>query len=225
MKNGIKKVNRFNFYDSVSLLSPTGQKACNLKEFVHMLEDSEEKVIFHHLYQSHLKSHLRIEEFPNDFANWTANGLEDIALAEKLANFDPYDFSTVSDARDNIIEIIEEHIWDLPAVPWVRPGSEFYFSSATTILLPLGISAGSIQEFRNAMEIIPDSSLYFHFYEERKRKKDKEHDDFSIWIEENFNKSSLVKRIREIDFYFFSLGEIRKMIIKILDKSIGGKKI
>ena len=219
----MEKVKKFDFYDSITLLSPTGQKAGNLKEFLHILEESEEKVIFHHLYQSHLRSFQKIGEFPNDFANWAAYGLEDIALAEKLANFNPYDLKKVSEVRERITEIIEEHMWDLPTIPWVRPGSEFFFSSSTTIILPLDIEAFSISEFREAMDIIPDSSLYFHFYEERKRHKGKESDDFSIWIEENFNAEDLVEKIRNIDFYFFNLGEMRKKINHILDEYLQGE--
>ena len=216
-----KKIKRFKFYDSIVLLSPTGQKASNLKEFLSILERAEDKVIFHHLYQSHLKFHLKVGEFPNDFANWAAYELEDLALAEKLANFDPYDYKTVSEAKDYLMEIIEEHMWDLPTIPWVRPGSEFYFASATTIVLPLGIETASLKGFRKALDIISDSSLYFHFYEARKRKKEKEHDDFSIWIEENFNDQVIVKKIRDIDFYFFSLEEIRKKLIKIFKEELG----
>jgi len=214
----MKKVKKFDFFDSITLLSPTGEKADNLKEFLHILEESEEKVIFYHLYKPNLKSFQKVGEFPNDFANWAAYGLEDVALAEKLANFDPYDFTEVSQAREKLVEIIEEHMWDLPSIPWVRPGSEFYFSSVTSIILPLDIEANSIEEFREAMDILPDSSLYFHFYEERKRNKDKQHDDFSIWLENNFNDAGdLVGEIRKIDFYFFSLDEIRKKLIHILD--------
>jgi len=220
LAENMEKNNKFKFYDSIILLSPTGQKASNLREFLYILEESEDKVIFHHLYQSPLKSSQKIGEFPNDFANWTAYELEDVALAEKLANFDPYDSNSVSESRDRIVEIVEEHLWDLPAVPWVRTGSEFYFSSATTVLLPLDIEACTLQEFRKAMDIIPDSSLYYHFYEARKRKKDKEDDDFSIWIEDNFDAARLIKRIRDIDFYFFSLTEIRKKIVKILDEEM-----
>lgn len=220
----MKKVKRIDFCDSITLVSPTGQRASNLKEFLHILEESEEKVVFHHLYQSHMRTFQKMGEFPNDFANWAAYGLEDITLAEKLANFDPYDLRTVADVKHRIIEIVEDHMYDLPTIPWVRPGSEFYFSSATTIILPLDISAGSIEEFREAMDIIPDTSLYFHFYEERKRHKDKEHDDFTIWIENNFEAEDLVKKIRDIDFYFFALGEIRKKIIHILDEYLQGSR-
>jgi hypothetical protein len=221
----MKKKENFNFFDSITLLSPTGQKASNLKEFLHILEESEDKVIFHHLYKPQMKSFQKMGEYPNDFANWAAYGLEDVAMAEKLANFDPYDFQKVSQAREKLVEIIEEHMWDLPNIPWVRPGSEFFFSSATSIVLPLDIEVCNIAELRDSMDILPDSSLYFHFYEERKRNKDKEHDDFSIWLENNFDDvGGLVEEIRKIDFYFFSLDEIRKKIVNILDKYLQGKK-
>ncbi|MCG9479007.1 MAG: DUF5752 family protein, partial [Actinomycetia bacterium] len=46
---------KFTFYDSIVLVSPTGQRAQNLREFLNILEGSADKVIFHHLYQSHIK--------------------------------------------------------------------------------------------------------------------------------------------------------------------------
>lgn len=211
---------KFKFYDYTMLISPTGQKASNLKEFLGIIEQSEDKVMFHHLYQSHVKHNQKIGEFPSDFANWAAYELEDTALAEKLANFDPYDYKTVTEAKEALIGIIEEHMWDLPAIPWVRAGSEFYFSSATTIVIPLGVEAVDLIELRDALKDIPGSSLYFHFYEARKIKKEKEHDDFSQWIEDNFGKKELVEKIRGIDFYFFSVEEMRQKLIDILDKEL-----
>ena len=217
----VKRARRkFRFYDYTLLMKPTGQKAGNLREFLNILEHAEDRVLFHHLYQSHIRYKQKIGEFPSDFANWVAYELEDIALAEKLANFDPYDYRTVNEARKVLIEIIEEHIWDLPTIPWARPGSEFYFSSATTIVLPLDIEVADLSEFRDALDNIPDSSLYFHFYESRKIKKEKDYDDFSQWIEDNFKEKELVKKIREIDFYFFSIGETRQKLIDILNSNL-----
>lgn len=215
------KKSNFEFYDSIILVSPTGEYASNLKEFLHILEQSEDKVIFHHLYQSHIKYYFKIWDYPNDFANWAAEALEDLPLAEKLANLDPYDCKTVEEAKQIVVEIIEDHLWHSPTVPWVRPGFEFYFSSSTTIIMPLGIKVSTLKEFKCALEKISESSLYYHFYEGRKRHKEKLLDDFSLWIEYNFEKNNLLEKIREIDFYFFSLEEIRKKLIKILDQEIG----
>jgi len=207
---GIKK-EKFIFMDSITLVSPTGQRAQNLREFLNI------KVVFHHLYQSHIKYAYLLRDYPNDFANWAAEALEDIALAEKLASFDPYDFQTVAQAKDVLTAIIEEHLWDLPTVPWVRPGFEFYFSSATTVVAPTNIEVETIGQFKKALATIPDSSLYYHFYEARKRHKEKRSDDFSVWIESNFNLPDTVAKIRDIDFYFFSLTEVKEKLLGLLE--------
>jgi hypothetical protein len=209
----------FKFYECIMLTRPTGNRASNLKDFLNILEESQDSVIFHHLYQSHLKYLNEVKDYPNDFANWAADSLEDLALAEKLASFDPYDFQTVSEAKEMLIEIIEEHMWDLPTIPWVRPGFEFYFTNSATIFLPLGIEVTTLAEFNKALPDITENSVYFHFYEARKRHKNKVHDDFSYWIEDNFEgEDELVKTIRDIDFYFFSLNEIRKKLLHIFDQ-------
>jgi hypothetical protein len=213
-----KKTEKFIFKDSVVLVSPTGQRAQNLKEFLNILEGSPDRVIFHHLYQSHLKYGLTLKDYPNDFANWAAEALEDIALAEKLASFDPYDFPYVSQAKEVMVSILEEHLWDLPTVPWVRPGFEFYFSYSATIVLDTSNEASTIGQFAKALSHIPDSSLYYHFYEARKRHKTKQGDDFSVWIESNFNLPDLVEEIRNIDFYFFSLAEVREKLLTLMEK-------
>ncbi len=215
-----KEAEPFKFYECIMLIRPTGERASNLKEFLNILEECDDSVIFHHLYQSHLKYLNDVMDYPNDFANWAADCLEDLALAEKLASFDPYDFKTVRDAKDMLIEIVEEHMWDLPTIPWVRPGFEFYFTNSATIFLPLGLEISTLQELKVALNKISENSIFFHFYEARKRHKNKLDDDFSVWIEKNFKEDDLVKTMRDVDFYFFSLNEIRAKLIKIFEEKI-----
>ncbi len=210
----------FRFYDYITIISPTGQKASNLREFLNILEESEDNVIFHHLFQAHLKHQSKDWEYPGDFANWASDSLEDFTLAEKLGNFNPYDFTTIAEAKEVLIEIIEGHMYELPNIPWVRPGFEFYFSYATTIVIPSGIEVKNLIEFRDFLKVINSSSFYYHFCESRKIKKEKNHDDFTIWIEDNFDKTYLVEKIRDIDFYFYSLDENRKKIIKLVNEEL-----
>ncbi|MGM0368420.1 MAG: DUF5752 family protein, partial [Actinomycetota bacterium] len=47
-----QEVEKFVFRDCLILVSPTGQRAQNLREFLNILTQSEDRVIFHHLYQS-----------------------------------------------------------------------------------------------------------------------------------------------------------------------------
>jgi hypothetical protein len=45
-------------------------------------------------------------------------------------------------------------------------------------------------------------------------------DDFSLWIEQNLSYPSLVKEIRDIDFCFYSLEELRIELLILIDKYI-----
>ena len=215
-----KKIKAFEFYNCVMLISPTGQKASNLKEFLNIIEESEDRVVFHHLYQSPFKHEFKVVEYPNDFAQWAATSLEDMALAEKFANFDPYDFNNVSEAKIALMEIIEEHLWDLVTIPWVRPGFEFYFSSSTTIIFRLDMSASNLAEFYKCIKQAPLGSIYYHFYESRKRNNNKEKDDFSSWLREELAETGIAEDLKEIDFYFYSLVEAREKILSIINHSL-----
>jgi len=213
----------FEFFNCVMLISPTGQKASNLKEFLNIIEESEHRVIFHHLYQSPFKHEFKTLEYPNDFAQWAATSLEDMALAEKFANFDPYDF--IDDAGDSklaIVEIIEEHLWDLVTIPWVRPGFEFYFSSSTTIIFRIGLQAKNLPGFYACIKEAPLGSIYYHFYEARKINKNKNKDDFSVWLKEELDEVEIANEITEIDFYFYSLIESKEKILSIINKRLKG---
>lgn len=206
----------FKFYDCNLLISPTGQKASNLKEFLNMLEESEDNVIYYHLFQSPIKHHLRYPVYPNDFANWAADALGDFALAEKLANFDPYDFLEISSAKNEIANIIEEHLWDLHTIPWSRPGFEFYFCSSISLIIDLRISASNLSQFKECILKVSANSIYYHFFEARRRNKNKASDDFTLWLKENSYEEKIIKQIQDIDFYFYSIAEVRHRLLKIL---------
>jgi hypothetical protein len=205
----------FKFYDYALIISPTGQKASNLKEFLNILLESEDNVIYYHLFQSPIKHHLRYPVHPNDFGNWAADALGDFALAEKLANFDPFDFNEISSVKNEIINIIEEHLWDLPTVPWTRPGFEFYFCSSIALIFDSGISATNLNQFKDGILKVSANSIYNHFFEARRRNKNKISDDFTLWLKENSYEEKIIKEIENIDFYFYSISEIRHRLLKI----------
>lgn len=161
----------FEFYDYITIISPTGLRASNLREFLSIIEESEDNVLFHHMFQAQLKYHSRILNYNGDFANWAADSLEDYALAEKIGNFNPYDYLTITEAKEYLVEIVEEHMWDLPNIPWARPGLEFYFSYSTSIIIPSGIKVTNIKELKDALKNININSFYYHFCEIRKIKK------------------------------------------------------
>jgi len=213
----------FRFFECIALFMPTGKKAANLREFVELVKVVSPQVIFHHLHQFFLKGVYQPWDYPNDFAHWAAFGLEDLVLAEKLSNLDPYNFSDIEKLREAVVDIIEEHMWESPIIPWSRPGQEFFFNESYTIVVPTGIEAETLSEFKEGLNQVNIGSVYYHFFESRLRLQ-KDVDDFSFWIEDNFKCPQLVKDIRNIDFYLYSLWELRDKIIKLLQKDISGKR-
>ena len=46
-------------------------------------------------------------------------------------------------------------------------------------------------------------------------------DDFSFWIETNFELPELVAAIRDLDVYFYSLKELRENLLGLIHQHLG----
>ncbi len=206
----------FRFTDYEGLVMPTGLRAANLEELIERIRTVPLDVIHHHLHRTPLSHRFGAWDYPNDFALWAAKSLEDLALAEKLAGLDPFAHDGLEAAREAILDLLEEHLDGLPMVPWVRPGLEFHFASAYFLALPGEREAWSVSELRDALSEVPLSSLYYHFHEARLRIAGSESDDFSRWIEAQFGAHPAVPLLRGIDFFFYSLEDLRQRIVSIL---------
>jgi hypothetical protein len=213
--------NPFWFKECFLMPMPTGAKVVNLREMLQAIREMNEAVLYFHLLQSRLILSQPEVEYPNDFAMWAAAALQDAQLAEKLSSFDPFEYENLDQVRQAMVDILEEYLWDLPNVPWARPGLEFHFCEASTVVIRSEISAASLKEFCQAIQIVGLDSLYYHFFEARWRLEAREADDFSYWIDTNFNLPSLVEAIRAIDVYFYTLPEIRTTILKLVHQHVG----
>jgi Family of unknown function (DUF5752) len=213
----------FRFIDYEGLVMPTGLHAVNLKELIGLVRTVPLDVIHHHLNRTPLSHRFGVWDYPNDFAQWAAGSLEDLALAEKLAALDPYAHASLEEARETILELLEEHLDALPMVPWARPGFEFHFASGYFLALPGDREVWTLAELRAALAEVSLSSLYYHFHEARLRLDGDESDDFSRWIEGQFGPLPAVVQLRTIDFFFYSLEDLRQRILAILDEFCNGK--
>jgi hypothetical protein len=207
----------FRFVDYEGLVMPTGQRAANLRELLDLVRRVPLDVVHHHLHRTALSHRFGEWDYPNDFAQWAAHSLEDRALAEKLAALDPYAHRDLEQGRDAIAELIEEHLDGLPTVPWARPGFEFHFSSGRYLALEGEREAWTLEEMRAALAEVPLSSVFYHFHEARLRGPGDDSDDFSRWIEGQFGPHPIVQELRGIDFYFYSLEELRGRLVAIFD--------
>jgi hypothetical protein len=213
--------NPFWFKECFLMPMPSGAKAVNLREMLQALREMDEAVLYFHLLQSRLTLSQPEVEYPNDFAMWAAAALQDARLAEKLSSFDPFEYENLAQVRQAMVEILEEYLWDLPNVPWARPGLEFHFCEASTVVMRSQISADNLKDFCQAIQIVGLDSLYYHFFEARWRLGVREVDDFSFWIDTNFDLPQLVEAIRAIDVYFYTLPEIRTTILNLIHQHVG----
>jgi hypothetical protein len=200
---------------------PTGRTAVNLKEMLQIIGEVDTAVLSYHLWQSRMAiAHAEVE-YPNDFAVWAANSLQDSRLAEKLSVIDPFNYEDMEQIREALSEVIEDYMWNLPSVPWARPGFEFHFCEASTVVLVRPrIVAGTFAEFRKGLAEVGIDSIYYHFVDARWRLRKLKTDDFSIWLQDSYGLPELVEAIQGIDLWFFTLEEVRQALLKLLDQYI-----
>ena len=213
--------NPFWFWECFLMPMPIGKKAYNLRELLQALRELDESVLYYHIFQSRLAITQPAEEYPNEFARWAANALQDSKLAEQLSSFDPFDYDNLSQVRQAVVDILEEYLWDIPYVPWARSGFEFYFCEASTVVMRSQIRAHTLLEFCESLRKVGLDSMYYHFFEARWRLGVRKADDFSFWIETNFGLPELVAAIRGIDIYFYSLKEIRDTLLGLIHQHLG----
>ncbi len=211
-------LNPFLFHECVILTMPTGRTAVNLREMLQIVREVDPSVLSYHLWQSRMAIAHPEVEYPNDFAAWAANSLQDGRLAEKLSVIDPFVFEDMEEVREALAEIIEEYMWNLPSVPWARPGFEFHFCEASTVVLVRPrIVAGTLAEFRSGLADAGIDSIYYHFVDARWRLREMKTDDFSNWIRDSFGLPELVSALHGMDVWFFTLEGVRKTILELID--------
>lgn len=208
----------FRFEDYEGLVLSTGSRAGNLREFTEILRTASTEVIRHHLHRAPLRHRFGVWDFPNDFARWALDGLGDHALAEKLAAMDPYAHRDPGEAQGYIVELLEEHLDELPALSFVRPGMEFHFCSSRFVAMPGDGEVWTLGEMQEALGTLSLGSLFYHFHEARLREPEPDTDDFSLWIAGQFGDHPLVRDLRGMDFYFFSLEDLRRQLVHLFEK-------
>jgi hypothetical protein len=207
----------FEFRQCVSILRSTGRKARNLRELREVIAFINDECIFHHTYQYFLKGHIL--EYTNDFAQWAGESLEERALSEHLSNIDPYDFKTINDFRNKLLEVIDNYLKNFPEPREAMHGDEFYFNETVTLIFPIGIRVKNLAEFFTAIKYIDAGSIYYHFYEARMRLGGGI-DDFSRWIEDTFGKKELVEKIRSIDPFMHTIEGIREHLSQAVEDEV-----
>lgn len=208
----------FDVMDCALLTSAPGlPPATNLRELRDRLVSCDEQVLYHHFCETILRPSFDDPEYRNDFAVWAKEGLMDKVLAERLGIIDPYEYQSLADLRHQVVERVEDRLAELaPWVPSVRQGSELYFLKAITVTFHTGHRIRTPLELARNIEHFTEGSLYFHFFEGRRRSPDHA-DDFTTWLR-GFGDSAhpVMEAIADIDFYFKSLAVLRKELSRAM---------
>ncbi|HEC50185.1 MAG TPA: hypothetical protein ENI40_03400 [Candidatus Desulfofervidus auxilii] len=148
-------------------------------------------------------------EFINDFAAWAYYSLHDQALAERLAVIDPTKFADIEELRQELIEEIEERLYESEIVPWARPGEQFHFKRSQIVVFDTSKRITEPKELSTVLPTFTEGSVFYHFIDARRRTSGGE-DDFRAWLV-GFGDTytDLCHLIANIDPYFTTLAELR----------------
>jgi len=207
-------MNSFEIKDCALLRQMSGlPPAVNLRELRERIAACSPDVLYHHFCDTQLAPSTDYPDYRNDFAIWARRRLGDQIVAERLGMIDPYVFPSMEELRQVTLDIIDERLSEAFMVPWARPGHEFYFMQAVTVVFDTGKRVFRPDELASAISLMTNGSIYFHVLEAKKRNL-AGMDDFSAWIQGfEGDWEQYIKAIREIDVTFHTLAEIRGELV------------
>lgn len=202
--------------DCALIAIATGIKAQNLRELRDHIQTIHPGCLYHHFWGNLLNPRFDDPEFQNDFAVWTSRHMHELKISEKLSMVDPSVHKDIENLRKEVLEIIEERLYESDYVPWAKPGEEFHFIRSQVVVFDTGKSYNDPKEL---LEVVPNMSLgsiFYHFIDSRRRTQEGKN-DFSVWLSAFGDKyAGLVSELDNIDPYFTTLNELRQEINYVL---------
>ena len=207
----------FEFF-TVSYLTRIGnQSAGTLAEFLKGLQESSDASIFHHTFQTLGTHHFLTEGFSNDFAQWAHADANREDLAEQLAALDVRDYLSIAALRSDLCRVVGEYCTEHPAFSEQAALDRFYFCESVEIMLPFGLTAGTLEEFRDAIQHLSHASFCFHFLSSRLRLQ-LQTNDFSHWLANGLGLGALADSVNHIDIYTNTLDSARAKVLRLIDR-------
>ena len=210
--------------DCAMLSIATGLEAQNLREMRDRLSIIPVGSVYYHFWGAHLRPGFETPEYNNDFANWAYESLHDQALAERLGAIDFANFSDLEALREELIDVIEERLYEVEYIPWAKIGTAFQFVRSILVTFDTGLR---IEEPEGLMEVLPqmtDSSLYYHCIDARRRAPEGM-DDFRAWfmgMDDHYRE--LIDAIADIDPHFITLAKLRRQLTQLFQTYLGGDR-
>lgn len=202
--------------DCALIAIATGIKAQNLRELRDHIQTIHPGSLYHHFWGNLLNPRFDDPEFQNDFAVWTSRHMHEQRISEKLAMVDPSIHKNIEDLRKEVVEIIEERLYESDYIPWVKPGEEFHFIRSQVVVFDTGKIYNDPKDLVGVVPGMSLGSIFYHFIDSRRRTNDAKN-DFSIWLSSFGDKyNGLIADLDNVDPYFTTLNELRQEINFIL---------
>ena len=215
----------FRFFTRLHLRVLTGLKASNIEELLELIKNVPGSSIYYHTHHFLQQHQYLSPEPPNDFAHWITSALNEEVLGEKIASIDTIKFPTIRDLRSEIIRTIEGCIKENPRIKlrFASPDKTFHFIKSTSFILPTDYVAKNLEDFLEILKKITPDSIYFHMFEARLR-LDMETNDFSFWLGTSLSEVELAGKLASLDPYTYTMEDLRKRIIEIVEERLKNAK-
>jgi len=198
-------------------VSRMGEPTANtLRELAYSLETCSDESIYHHTIVA-MRSHLVLaDKLTNDFAQWARASLHKEDLADRLSRLDTTDYRTLGDLRNTLTEIVRAYMEAFPKTADEATENPFCFCEGMEVVVPLELTARTLEEFRNCVREMSGESFYLHFVAPRTR-HEMQSNDFSVWLDKSLGLHELAAKINEIDVMDSTLEGAREKILQLLD--------
>jgi len=206
----------FKFCTRLTLPQLTGIYAVNLENLLDGIKNADDTIIYYHTHHYLIQHHYIIPSSPNDFAHWITNRLGENLLGEEIASIDIFDYNTIGEYKDRIINRISTFISKNGKTRYVDMDERFNFMKAITFVMNTGKEAYTLSEFHEILNSITIFSIYYHFFEAHFRLNSKLN-DFSTWIKDEMNIPDLADKIANLDPYTLTMDGLKESIIKLTE--------
>lgn len=209
----------FRLYDCSLVREATGEFCSNLRELHGALSRMPDAVLEHHMLRCALEDHFELYEFPNDLARWCWEELGDRVLGERLGLIDPYRLPSLDNLRLELLEVVEDRLWSFAQPLQARPGSELHLVGSQLVSFDTGVRFSSLASLVEALPRVSRRTLFYHVHEGRRRTGGTT-DDFTAWLESINAPADLVRELRQIDFYFLNLNQLRAALLEVFSRHL-----
>jgi hypothetical protein len=214
-----KAEHAFQFVTASYLIRIENQSAATLAKLKQGLENCSDASIFYHTFQTLGRHHILIQGFSNDFAQWVLAACNQPQLAEHLASLDIRDYLSLAELRADLKRVVWEYCECNPQQAEQPAFEPFFFCEAIEVVVPLGMGASTLEEFRNSLERLSLASFHYHFIASRLRLQLRTN-DFSHWLENCLDLSPLAKQVNRIDIYTNTLESALQRIVSLVERQL-----